>query len=98
MITSAASIGSKSFASTSSDIAHYSTSLHTAEKAVHANPKCPENWALLATAALAKSVFIEDVDSSFTAISTARLALLKGDIYIALWVTVVRIRGSKGAE
>ena len=87
MITSAASIGSKSFASTSSDIAHYIASLQTAEKAVHTNPKSPENWVLLATAALAKSVFIEDVDSSFTAISTARLALLKGNVYIALWVT-----------
>jgi len=79
MITSAASIGSKSFASTSSDIAHYTASLHTAEKAVHTNPKSPENWVLLATAALAKSVFIEGVDSSSTAISTARLALLKAE-------------------
>ena len=81
MITSAASLGSKPFATTLSDRQHYVASLRAAQKAVHSNPDKPENWVLLATAALAKSVCIDNEYSSLTAISTARLALRKGNIY-----------------
>ena len=80
MITSAVTIGSKSFTRTLSDKRHYIASLRAAQEAVHSYPEKPENWVLLATAALARSVCTETKYASDTAISTARLALVKGAI------------------
>ena len=79
LITAAASIGSKSFAMTSLHKKHYITCLRAAQRAVHSNPEKPENWALLAAAALVKSVCIGNESNGSTAISTARLSLLKGE-------------------
>lgn len=81
MITSAVTIGSKSFARTLSDKRHYNASLRAAQEAVHSNPDKPENWVLLATAAVARSICTENGYTRVTAISTAKLALVKGTIY-----------------
>lgn len=78
MVTSAAALGSQTFAMTSSDDDNDVTYLHFAQTAVHRNPEVPENWALLAAAILARSIRTSNESCGLTAVSVARVALLKG--------------------
>ncbi len=80
MLMSAASIGSKKFASKLTNHSSNS-SIRAAQKAVHSYPGQPEVWALLSAAAFACDLQ-KGIDSlSSLAVSTARLALQKGKKY-----------------
>eukprot|EP00794_Sanderia_malayensis_P009656 gene9656-10644_t len=92
MLISAASIGSKSFASSLTNRYRNTSSIRTAQRAVHSYPWQPEAWALLSVATFTYDLKYCDA-SSLLAITTSRLALQKaeeriGDLQDALKTTL----------